>query len=555
MKRVMCKTYVVSAVLLLILSVPLEAQLLPAMTYGGSHDERCNGIVADPNGNGYILVGWTKSYGPGTPNFSNVLAVKTDSAGLSEGAKISLGTEDDQAQSIITTLDGGFAIAGWTESYGADSVGTNAFVVKIDANGAFQWGWVYSDIPGLGRNMPAYSIAQTRDSGYVLTGWSDFSGGNHSIYLLKIDANGNFVYLMNYWFPPNSVDEGYSIYALPAPMPYEILIAGRANISSLSNYDAFVIALDSLGLPVFPASIIPGASEDEAYSVTWDGMNAVVAGWTNSYGPGLPNANAIIWKTDFIAPDAGFAYGLDNEEKIMGDRALIKTMSGDYAACGWTTSAGPGIPNPNMLIFKVDTTLAGMQWVRVHPSAGGLLNDQAYSIVETSRGYAIAGFTNSFGLGGEDFHLVTLDPSGDRPVCVIDTSLQLAPFDVDFSAFQYASFPLIFQVPITVQDTIVDYYPICSIPPGIREQSRKATSNDLSLTASFERITVQLNLSGWLNLNLYDVSGRHVFDLAHGQFAKGTHSFNLPKNLSAGVYFVSADFESMKKSTKVIRYQ
>ncbi len=535
---------------------PLKAQNLPAMTYGGAQDDRCYGIAADfQSSNGYVLVGWTKSIGPGTPGFSNFLGIHTDSAGVPDGGAFSLGTDDDVAQSVIRTFDNGMAIAGWTKSYGADSVGINAFVLKLDSSGVFQWGWVYSDPPGMGHSMPAYSIAQTPDSGYVLTGWSDFSGGNHDIYLLKIDVNGNFVRFMRYRFPPNLVDEGYSIHVPPVPWDYAILIAGRANITSSGNYDAFVLALNPAGYPVFPASFVPGAFDDEAYSVTWDGRNAVIAGWTNSYGIGLPNANAMIWKTDFFAPDVGFAYGLANEEKVMGDRALITTMSGDYAVCGWTKSAGPGIPNSNMLIFKVDTTLAGMQWVRVHPSAPGALDEQAYGMVETMSGYAIAGYTSSFGLGNDDFHLVTLDPQGNRPVCVIDTSLQLEPFVGDFAPFTFDSFPLIFQEPIIIDDTMPQYTQICSIPSGINEiLVKEISTDDLVLYAVLEQLTVKLGASGMLDLCLFDVMGRNVATLGHGQFAQGTHLFTLPKNLSAGVYFASADFEGVEKTTKVIRY-
>ncbi len=52
-----------------------------------------------------------------------------------------------------------------------------------------------------------------------------------------------------------------------------------------------------------------------------------------------------------------------------------------------------------------------------------------------------------------------------------------------------------------------------------------------------------------------DLSGRKVVSLAHGMFEKGTHLFILPKNMSAGVYFVRADFEGIKKSIKLVRFR
>ncbi len=99
------------------------------------------------------------------------------------------------------------------------------------------------------------------------------------------------------------------------------------------------------------------------------------------------------------------------------------------------------------------------------------------------------------------------------------------------------------------------YTQICSIPSGINEiLVKEISTDDLVLYAVLEQLTVKLGASGMLDLCLFDVMGRNVATLGHGQFAQGTHLFTLPKNLSAGVYFASADFEGVEKTTKVIRY-
>jgi len=43
------------------------------------------------------------------------------------------GSEDDEAHSIIQTDDGGYAVAGWTESKGAGD--SDVWVIKLDENG------------------------------------------------------------------------------------------------------------------------------------------------------------------------------------------------------------------------------------------------------------------------------------------------------------------------------------------------------------------------------------------------------------------------------------
>jgi len=558
--KVLCITSVVIAILFCAMISPLKAQVLPAMTYGSTNSERAFAIVEATYGNGYVLAGWTKSIGPGTPNFSNVLVVRVDSTGIPMGAKVSIGTNDDEAYSMVRTFDGGYAMTGWTKSYGLlapDS--SNIFVIKLDSLGNQQWGWVY----GSPFNEKAYSIIQTQDKGYAVTGWTNLTTvaptGKPNIFLFRVDSLGAPMWAGIYWFPfINLQEEGYSVYEIPgAGVTKRYLIAGRAKVYYSNNYDAFIIQTNPVGAPLL-ATIATGVGEDEAHSVIWDGTGIVAAGWSNSFGP---SDDIIVWKTDTLGNSFwGRCYGWPvNEERVMDDQSLIRTyMDMGYAVSGWTKSVGPGTPtNPNFLIMKLDTNGLPM-WARVHPSAPGALTEKAYPMIITQivpRGYAIAGYTNSFGSGADDFHLLTLDPQGNRPVCVIDTSPLLVDFPIAVEGFTGEPNMFVQMEPMTLIDTIVNYTEICSIIPGVKEWVGEITTNDFMLYALFENITVKLNVSGLLSLNLYDVMGRNVSTIAHGQFTKGTHLFNLPKNLSAGVYFVQADFEGIKKSTKVIRYQ
>ena len=89
MKRIiLSKRTIIVLLFLFAFSSLLKAQLLPVMTYGGPDDERAYALVEATDCNGYVLAGWTKSFGPGTPNFSNALIVKVDSAGIPQGAML-----------------------------------------------------------------------------------------------------------------------------------------------------------------------------------------------------------------------------------------------------------------------------------------------------------------------------------------------------------------------------------------------------------------------------------------------------------------------------------
>lgn len=550
------KVFVSLTILLVVCSTSLKAQPLPAMTYGGSNDERCFAIVEATNLNGYMLAGWTKSFGVGTPAFSNVLVVKTDSFGIPEGGLMSTGFNDDEAYSLIQTADSGYAFTGWTKSYGffpGDS--SDIFVTKIDADGNVQWSNVY----GTPFCEEAYSIIQTMDGGYAVTGWTNLPTlaptTPPNIFLLKLDPAGVPMFTGIYWFPMDLEDEGYSIAEIPgAGMTDRYLIAGRAKIFDPGNFDAFVMQVHAGGMPLFPASVVPGEMVDEAYSVLWGGQTFLAAGWSNSFSIG-GDADIIVWEDDTATgtPPLGTGnFGWEDDEKVMDDRSLIG-IPGNWVVSGWTKSVGPGIPNPNFLIIKSDT---GGFLGRVHPSAPGALDEQAYPMTLTSRGYAIAGFTNSsWSLGGDDFHLLTLDNAFNRPVCVIDT----LPPVVEFPVLEEMVFgePNYFEPlkPFELESIDVEYTEICSIIPGVMELPEKGFSGDLEIYASFEHVTLQIGRAGRLEVDLYDVIGRHAASLAHGIFEKGTHLFTLPKNMSTGVYFVRVDFEGVQKSVKVIRYR
>ena len=74
------------------------------------------------------------------------------------------GTNSDYAYSVVQTVDGGYALAGWTWSFGA--VSDDVWLVKTDASGNHMWNRTYGGTSYDG----AYSVVQTVDGGYALAG-------------------------------------------------------------------------------------------------------------------------------------------------------------------------------------------------------------------------------------------------------------------------------------------------------------------------------------------------------------------------------------------------
>jgi hypothetical protein len=101
-------------------------------TYGGASQEFCYSLVQTGDG-GYAIAGNTNSYGAGA--YDSWL-VKTDSAGNMQWSKTYGGTYNDYAYSVVQASDGGYAIASGTNSYGVGTPSSyNAYLVKTDAFG------------------------------------------------------------------------------------------------------------------------------------------------------------------------------------------------------------------------------------------------------------------------------------------------------------------------------------------------------------------------------------------------------------------------------------
>jgi hypothetical protein len=157
-------------------------------TIGGSSRDEAYSIVQSSDG-GYVVAGYTRSFGAGEDDF---YVVKLDSSGNVVWTKTIGGSSYDYAYSITQTSDGGYIVAGRTESFGAGY--WSIYLVKLDSGGNVQW---TKTIGGSDRDG-ASSIIQSSDGGYVVAGhtWS-FGAGGVDFYLVKMDANWNVCFSQN----------------------------------------------------------------------------------------------------------------------------------------------------------------------------------------------------------------------------------------------------------------------------------------------------------------------------------------------------------------------
>jgi len=158
-----------------------DGSLQWSRTFGGAGTDIALSMKLTSDG-GYVMSGETDSFGAGG---NDAIFVKIDSTGAFQWKRTFGGLYEDYGECIIVTSDGGFAVGGYTNSFGAGDF--DQYIAKFDAGGLFQW---MRTIGGTGYDY-ALSIIQTTDTGYALAGsTSDFGEGYTDFYVVKLNSSG-----------------------------------------------------------------------------------------------------------------------------------------------------------------------------------------------------------------------------------------------------------------------------------------------------------------------------------------------------------------------------
>jgi hypothetical protein len=169
-----------------------SGNLVWSRTYGGDRADGAYEVQQTTDG-GYILAGFTLSFGAGSSDF---YVVKTDASGDTVWTSTYGGTSDDGANAIQQTADGGFIVAGWTWSSGSRNLYLEG--IKISLFGVMFWAYLHEgNVEG-----GAYSVRQTRDRGYVMAGTAYPQGSQTGdAMLVRLEAEQTATELMEVGLP------------------------------------------------------------------------------------------------------------------------------------------------------------------------------------------------------------------------------------------------------------------------------------------------------------------------------------------------------------------
>jgi uncharacterized delta-60 repeat protein/uncharacterized repeat protein (TIGR02543 family) len=297
---------------------------------------------------------------------------------------------------ILQTSDGGYILAGYTNSSGAG--GYDFWIIKITSDFQLEWARTYG---GVSDDL-ARSIQQTSDGGYLVAGHAgpgSFGAGNDDAWLVKLDSTGNSVWQRS--FGGTSYDY---VYSAQEASDGSFFVAGHSSSFNVGvDYDIWVMKLNSDRSVNWQHT--SGGTNDEsirAMALTSDG-GCIVAGDTASFGAGgfdlwvlkISSTGTVDWE---------FTYGGSGNEQGW---SVQETSDGGYIVAGDTDSFGAG--GFDVWILKLDGGGTPL-WQHTY---GGTGRDRARSVQETSDGsYIVSGFTDSYGSGGNDAWVLKLNSSG-----------------------------------------------------------------------------------------------------------------------------------------------
>lgn len=259
---------------------------------GGTGGDVCYSIQQTTDG-GYIVSGSSYSYdGDATSNHGNgdCWIVKLNDTGAIQWQKNIGGTNVEWGYSIQQTTDGGYIVAGSSRSNDGDVTNNHGnqdnWVVKLNDAGNIQW---QRSLGGSNDDF-AYSVRQTADGGYIVAGESNSNDGditnNHGdddCWIVKLDASGAIEWQRS--FGGSDVDYALSIQQT-ADGGY--IAAGRTmshdgNVSGHhGGSDYWIIKLSSSGGLQWQKAL-GGTGDGRATSIqqTTDG-GYIVAGFSTS---------------------------------------------------------------------------------------------------------------------------------------------------------------------------------------------------------------------------------------------------------------------------------
>jgi hypothetical protein len=228
--------------------------------YGGSNMDGGYGALLKTSAGYMIFTGTASVDGQisGNHGLSDFALIWTDDLGNFQHMKCFGGSNEEKADAMKFTPDGGFVMFGYSESHDGDVQGAHGsrdlWVIKADSTGTIQW---QRSLGGSSDDVSGYTFDIAPDSGFYFIGTASSNdgdvSGNHGYYdfwLTRLDKNGNLKWQK--CFGGTLADFGIGVLATSDG---GVIICGNdgSDDGNIDCYfkggdgDAWILKLDSVG--------------------------------------------------------------------------------------------------------------------------------------------------------------------------------------------------------------------------------------------------------------------------------------------------------------------
>jgi hypothetical protein len=365
-------------------------------TYGGTKWDECSAVELTAEG-GYIFAGTINANG--YDNGGDCWLLKTDSNGDVIWQKTYGGLGSDTGTDLCTTHDGGYALIGYTRSFGAG--GCDVYLIKTDSNGDEQWNRTF----GGSQDDYGLAIQQCADEGFIIAGATQ-SYGAREAWLIKTNAAGGMEWQQR--FCGNRPPGGYFMTVLRT-VEDDYVAAGRNYLGDMSDSDILVVKIDRNGTIIWEKLLGDPNCKDSALGIaaTSDGCYMI----TGQVEHQETEHDILLMK---INENGEEVWIRTFNETIFFDTGLSVKETNDrgFLIAG---EVGTNLNNPvlfNAILIKTDST--GMkEWSMIYGKAG---SESFYEALQTpNEGYIAGGFTTSYGAGSQDALLIKFTSFENQP--------------------------------------------------------------------------------------------------------------------------------------------
>jgi len=420
-----------------------------------------------------------------------------------EWTKVYGGSGNDYTTCIIKSSDNNLLVCGYSNSFSTS--GYDIWLLKLDNLGDVIWSKTY----GVDNyDEKANEIRQTSDSGYIIVGETNNTyTGNSNIYLLKVDSIGDISWFKTYYDTTHYVySSGNSVIQLE---DNGYIIAGYKN--DPNDLAKYLLRVDSLGNVLWDKF---NMSEAVYHSIQiTENNNYILSAWSMpSFEPyfleKVDSLGNVLWSKTCDCEAFQAYQTFDSGFIVSGSSKIIKTdSSGDstwtYPVAGLdliiSTDSNYVAVNSTggVNLFKVNQN-GLILWTKNYNGVGG------YSLVETmDRGYAIAATINQ---NNTDFYIIKTDSMGNT-VGVEEKPIASTP--------QFFSYIII---PISNKNITINF---C------------------------------LTQNAFIELNIFDASGRNISTIVQRDYSIGTHHLDFKIDRS-GIYFYEIKVKHISEEGKFI---